>query len=586
MNARFLGACLLLLAAGLPQVVPAGAGAPHATLLFTSPARADTAQVAVARHDGEDLPPPGTRSLFDHHVARLGALPYPFAALIDSFRPFDRWNSGSVSLLVPDGRSLRRAEADFRQPRALVAAQVDAPFAPFEIEPFYSGRLFLGFVEAADEIEVISYNEAAGRFEYQLVENYCSGCVPRIVYAKRVVCLTCHHAGAPIFSSRPWAETNANIAVAREIAAAREVAWLQAGATRYQGVTLSTQLLTPETFDELTVLGAEIPVVQKIWIEACGADGLACRRSILAQALGLVMDPGAFHPQSEASERTRALQRRHWPRGGVRIPENLLPSRDPIADRSVIDRLVQDIRVRFARWRLQLAGETSASHDSARKLSFFNQTTHLPPELDPRTLRPPRATLQADSLYAVHGVARLFTPADRRRLREWSNDDTARVEQLVRSGALDELLGPAPVSRVPVLQKVAQLLGQEVPEYCCLDTGGFSPPRMENTPPLAIPAGSVLETFQRYCFACHRGNPVQRLNFMGAATAQAVLEEIRAKPEIRDVLDYARYENSEKEGTLMPPRNSEQRAALDAARRTGGDDIRRMRDAVPAMFGF
>ena len=47
----------------------------------------------------------------------------------------------------------------------------------------------MGFVEAADEIEVISYNEAAGRFEYQLVQNYCEGCVPRVVYARRAICL-------------------------------------------------------------------------------------------------------------------------------------------------------------------------------------------------------------------------------------------------------------------------------------------------------------------------------------------------------------------------------------------------------------
>jgi hypothetical protein len=70
------------------------------------------------------------------------------------------------------------------------------------------GRLFLGFVENASEIEVLSYNEAAGRFEFQLVQNYCEGCVPRIVYARRAICTTCHQGAAPIFSQRPWNETN------------------------------------------------------------------------------------------------------------------------------------------------------------------------------------------------------------------------------------------------------------------------------------------------------------------------------------------------------------------------------------------
>ncbi len=533
-----------------------------------------------------DLPPPGTRSLFDHHIARLGALPYPYAALIESFQQFDRWDAGTVALLVPDGRSLRRAEADFQKPRALVAAQVDAPYTPHELAPVYAGRLFLGFVEAANEIEVISYNEAAGRFEYQLVANYCAGCVPRIVYAKRAICLTCHQAGAPIFSARPWDETNANAAVAREIARSMDVPWLAADSTRYHGVALSTQILTPETFDELTVLGAENLVTQRIWIEGCGVKGLQCRRSILAQALALVMDPGGFNPESADSARTRLLQKTHWPAQGIPVPESLLRSRDPMTERNTFERLLQDLRVHVARWRQQVAGDQAMLHDSDRKLAFFAQTTRLDPLLDPRTPRPPREILRADALYGVQGVARLFTPNDRRRLQAWSQGDVARVSALVHSGALDELLDPKPVVRAQVLQTIARLLGQPEPAYCCLDTTGFSPPRMEHVPPLRISAGSVLETFQRYCFGCHRGNPVQRLNFMGADTEAAVLASIRARTEIRDVLDYARFLGTEKAGTLMPPQGSEQRTALDAARNGGSADHEKMRETVPALFDF
>ena len=61
------------------------------------------------------------------------------------------------------------------------------------------GRLFFGFVEDAREIEVISYNEAAGRFEFQLVRDYFEGGVPRITYAKRSLCTSCHQGEAPIF---------------------------------------------------------------------------------------------------------------------------------------------------------------------------------------------------------------------------------------------------------------------------------------------------------------------------------------------------------------------------------------------------
>ena len=73
-------------------------------------------------------------------------------------------------------------------------------------------------------------------------------------------------------------------------------------------------------------------------------------------------------------------------------------------------------------------------------------------------------------------------------------------------------------------------------------------------PPLEIKEHPELQAFADNCFSCHRGNPAKRLNFMGGVTEAEVLENIKAKKEIRDALDWERYENTDKSSKLMPPR--------------------------------
>src|SRR3546814_5552801 len=61
-------------------------------------------------------------------------------------------------------------------------------------------RLYIGYQEQSALLEVISYNEAAGRFEFQLVHDYRAGATPRVSYARRELCAACHQNLAPIFS--------------------------------------------------------------------------------------------------------------------------------------------------------------------------------------------------------------------------------------------------------------------------------------------------------------------------------------------------------------------------------------------------
>ncbi|MGH7822507.1 MAG: hypothetical protein ACREQ9_22325, partial [Candidatus Binatia bacterium] len=189
------------------------------------------------------------------------------------------------------------------------------------------------------------------------------------------------------------------------------------------------------------------------------------------------------------------------------------------------------------------------------------------------------------ALDGVYGISALFGPHDRAFLDAASGGDFARVERAVRSHALEKHLGPEPFRRVAFLRLLLAAMGAtELPTSSGESDQGMSPPIAEGGEPLAIAPGSPLEPFERYCFACHRGNPSARLDFMSGDSEEEVLAKTRQANEIREVLDYERYLGTEKRSRLMPPEGSYQRRELDRARAAGKNDLERMVDAIPGLF--
>ena len=182
---------------------------------------------------GPNLPPAG-RSLFDElfEISPPGTprpearydLPFPFERLLDALNARIA-PAKATTVLIPLGRSLQRFAADpdyFDSPRVVVAVTEDRD-APDRAR--LKDRLYIGYQERADEIEVISYNEAAGRFEFQLVD-YRAGSVPRVEYAERFICVGCHQGHGPIFPTAVWNETNADPKVAARLSGlGRELPW-------------------------------------------------------------------------------------------------------------------------------------------------------------------------------------------------------------------------------------------------------------------------------------------------------------------------------------------------------------------------
>ena len=528
-----------------------------------------------------DLPPEGTRSLFDHMIKDNGALPFPFEDVISLVSQYDREGRKPTMVLVPDGRSLLKGQASFHKPRVILAADIEPPTSDADLGIYFKGRLFMGFVEDAAEIEVISYNEAAGRFEFQLVKDYREGGVPQITYARRAVCITCHTGEAPIFPVRPWDETNANPQVAAELG--RQIP------EGYAGVPASVPLSEPERIDELTDVGNNIPVTQAMWIDGCGPDdagGQQCRSLMLSEALRYIWNPAAFSTDSDSHKALLALQAVNWPKAGIEVPNNDLFSRNPFVDKPP--------GRGFGHFLLDLFGLGDDGSAIVRrgvvdddvKLADFEKLPPLRKDLDPLTPRPAKAVHKASTSDAVYSIARMFSAPDKQRLSRAAGS-LDRLLAAVDSEAVQQQMQAGPFRRVKVVQALLSALGvEQVPEYCCSSTEGMSEPLVHGVEPLEISEGSVLKEYETYCFACHRGNPRADLNFMAGKTEEEVLARIGETTEIREALDYERYLGTDKAAKLMPPAKSWQRRELDKAMAAGEDPTSAMAEAVQSLFDF
>jgi hypothetical protein len=255
---------------------------------------------------GSDNPSTG-QSLFD--LVITGPLPFPFSALIDTLETRLRAQMPASQalhqgVLVPLGRSLQRFTAApqfFRFPRAVVV--------------FEKAQLFLAYQEKGAVIEVLSYNEQAGRFEFELVKDYRTGGRPYVEHAKRSVCTVCHQNQAPIFPRQLWDETNANPLISQLLAAEGK---------DFYGITINPSADTPYAIDLAVHRANELSVAQLIWKKADPLSRAAWSAAMLTCRL-----QKACALDSEAAE-LAAQWRRWWPRG-LAVPNPEIPNRNPVS---------------------------------------------------------------------------------------------------------------------------------------------------------------------------------------------------------------------------------------------------------------
>ena len=300
---------------------------------------------AYDRGTDSDLPTAG-RSVFDlifteeKDGRRRYNVPFPFSRLRQAIAEHMEGENGPSPLrevLIPIGRALQRnaAAPEFFDSPRIVLAVVGEPSARAEQGgQFFKDRLFIGYQERARSFEVISYNEALGRFEFQVVDDYAAGKTPKVFYARRSLCLSCHQNAAPIFAEPAWSETNANADIAERLL--RE-------SSSFHGLPVRVGERAVEDAREISssVQRANlIPIQQRIWRDGCGraaesSAAIRCRAALLALALQYRLS-SRRHFDGESAlyvDRFARAVAREWRRrwsGKIEIPNPLIPDIDPL----------------------------------------------------------------------------------------------------------------------------------------------------------------------------------------------------------------------------------------------------------------
>ena len=287
-------------------------------------------------HSGEQLPPSG-RSLFDYLFSvnldgePAYRIPYPFSALRESIAArLDPAQRGASirQVLIPHGRSLQRGLAApdyFTFPRVVLAVDGEPGLQQGDAGMLLKDRLYIGYQEKANLLEVISYNEAAARFEFQVVRNYTRDNEPQVFYANRSVCLACHQNQAPIFSRPLWSETSANPQIARA---------LQQTGKDFYAIKVVQGIDTPNAIDDASDRANLFAVTQALWRKGCGMNP-DCRAHAFMQMLkyslggkqGVAVEQ--VDKQAEFSTVFDVNWEKYWP-DGMAIPNPDIPNRDPL----------------------------------------------------------------------------------------------------------------------------------------------------------------------------------------------------------------------------------------------------------------
>jgi hypothetical protein len=334
--------------------------------------------------------------------------------------------------MLPSGRSLQRTAAApdfFAYPRIVLAVTGEPAVSEHDAGVLLKDRLYIGYVEKTAMLEVISYNEAAGRFEFQLVKNYRAGARPQVVYASRAICISCHQNHAPIFPRAIWGETTANGLVANRLAPML---------ARF-GLVPQANVDFPDDIDKAVVRANTLAGLQAAWRMGCAApdrlQSRRCRKAALAAVLqyGLSGEhdfdshaPGFRH---DLVPTLRASWQQHWAQG-LSIAQSSLPDRNPF-------------------------GAASASYGAASGADEpvdWTTAAHVPAHLDPLNLRLAREVWRFggpnDAYRLVSGWTRFFAVDDFRFLDSqlrgrWHDPAARRTVYRARCTALGGTQGDA-----------------------------------------------------------------------------------------------------------------------------------------------
>lgn len=259
---------------------------------------------------GPNLPESG-QSLFDEIFYRVDIdrkaqydVPFPLEKLLKRVRAFDPRVSHAM---FPFSRSIQRP----------VDLSYDPTLNPRIVLHFresnnldLNDKLYFGYVKARDQLEVISYNKSAGRFEFQIVKDYSTD--PKVYYVNRAICMSCHQAQAPIFSVAPWSDSSFGSTMSSLLLEKQHIRSFSPESDKKILRQLFGSIESENRADEIdrgVRQANNLMLAQRIWREGCG-DSRECR-------LGLLLDYLDNVSPDEQTKKLFALAKVHIEASGL-----------------------------------------------------------------------------------------------------------------------------------------------------------------------------------------------------------------------------------------------------------------------------
>lgn len=253
-----------------------------AGLSLTAPLGANTRQTSFER-------------LLNRHD---GILPFPFSQLLTEFGSYDQAR-------IPFGRSSLAQFTNRENSRTVISANTGPGQTPLHVEDL----LFVGHVASPGIVEAISINEEAGKLDFFFTSKYTKGKTPEVRRDRDASCTECHQFGYLVYPRGPWSEVVSRTPQLRPFA-----------------YRLSEDLIDFDVEAVNSYLDS-----QRFWKEVCGPNPMQCRRRATILALWASigrLKAGEFDPRPVYAELV-ADWKKHWPEGGVHLPEFRIPDRKP-----------------------------------------------------------------------------------------------------------------------------------------------------------------------------------------------------------------------------------------------------------------
>lgn len=511
----------------------------------------------------DDLPPIG-RSMFDYVLAANGnTVPFPFEKLAKALTVK---TEAPLAALIPFGRSLQKNAADLKSPRIILAAP--GAFAGDSCEIPQNNTIFIGYAEQANSLEVISFNDKAGRVEFQIVKDYAEGKKPKVFYANRTLCLTCHQNGGPIFTPDPWLETNNEGVNPFPNEIIKDLIAANPGKKHFHGVAYKRSpenlsnpaivtFVNSASFERAVDIVAKRSAANELWARGCGSDpveGPECRGLVLRFALRL----STYWPQDQSEvaqklgalridrkdpkyERLVTLWQKYWPSEGIAIYPTLIPSRDPVAQNQTLT-VAQDPL-------------------TPRPPRIVIKRTDLPDaDFKPQPINPfggPTPTDVVPSMnIAISYLQDLLLSDHFTRLNAAIDSKFDRIDAVIKSAAVKPLLSTERLASVSLVDAILDGLGAErLPSSCFASDANLPDPMVLNGGTILTEASSgKVALFKSYCDKCHTDTGDESFDFFAGNDEAVIWKRLAGNPEVKRRLEWEATTLAASE--QMPPKSS------------------------------